>query len=147
MTYEASNLRLQGRFNLHATIHVERDTDYNPFQRLMMWIGMYLPNSIESWISSFLPESTYEVEVLISGDVTPVREGRFYGPPELCFPDEGGEVDITEISANGRLFELTEEETKLAIEALWMAANEKWEADEEDAAVARYESKMSFLDY
>lgn len=119
-----------------AIIHVERDTDYTPFQRLSMWVGMYLPNSIENWISSFLPESTYEVEVLVSGDVTPVREGRFYGPPELCYPSEGGDVDITDCLVNGQPFELFGREFEIATEALWKAANDEWEAAAEDAAVS-----------
>lgn len=140
-----------------ATIHVERDTDYTPFQRLLMWVGMYLPNSIENWISSFLPESTYEVEVLISGDVTPVREGRFYGPPELCYPSEGGDIDITsayvvgsagsasiDCLVNVRPFELFGREFEIATKALWEAANDEWEAAAEDAAVSRYEARENY---
>ena len=37
-----------------------------------------------------LVEVVYEFE----GDVTPVRRGRYDGPIDLCYPDEGGEVDV-----------------------------------------------------
>lgn len=127
-----------------ATIHVERDTDYNRFQRFLMLVGMRLPNSIENWISSFLPESTYEVEVSVSGDVSPVREGRFSGPPELCYPSEGGDVDITGCWANGQPFELFGREFEIASDALWKAANDAWEAAAEDAAVARHEARQDY---
>ena len=124
-----------------AKILVRRDTEYTRWQRFLMLIGVYLPIKVENWISSFLPDSTYEVEVLVSGDVTPIRKGQFYGPPELCFPDEGGEVDIIDCWVNGNLFELLDNEYELAIEALWEAANDDWAAAEEEAAVLKCEAR------
>jgi len=36
-------------------------------------------------------------EVLCKGDATPFDPGVVSGPPEHCYPPEGGEVEITEI--------------------------------------------------
>ena len=124
-----------------ATIHVERDTEYTRWQIVLMSICMHLPKAVEVWVSSFLPESTYEVEVLVSGDVIPFQRGRFYGPPELCYPDEGGAVDITGCWANEQPFELFGTEFEKATEALWQAAYDDWDAAAEDAAVSRYEER------
>jgi hypothetical protein len=32
---------------------------------------------------------------------SPVVRGRFTGPPENCYPDEGGEIEILELSSDG----------------------------------------------
>lgn len=35
-----------------------------------------------------------EIEYEFEGRVSPLIRGRYSGPPELCHPDEGGEVEI-----------------------------------------------------
>lgn len=88
-------------------------------------------------------DDTHEVQVTVTGDVTPVTKGRYHGPPELCFPDEGGEVEVIETMVNGQTIDLTPEEYLLAENALYLAA----EAAIEDEVISRYESKLSFFDY
>jgi hypothetical protein len=34
-------------------------------------------------------------------DFYPLVRGRFSGPPEDCYPDEGGEAEITELECDG----------------------------------------------
>lgn len=38
-----------------------------------------------------------ELEFVIEADVSPYDPGRTCGPPESCYPPEGGEVEIAEI--------------------------------------------------
>jgi hypothetical protein len=40
----------------------------------------------------------FEAEV----DYTPLIPGRFSGPPERCYPDEGGECEITALTCDGK---------------------------------------------
>lgn len=84
-----------------------------------------------------------EIEVELEGYATPIQEGRYYGPPELCYPDEGGDVEIESAKCVGcgHPVELTSEEESEAKEALWKAATSEWEAAAEDAAIARYEDR------
>ena len=42
-------------------------------------------------------ETNKEVEYLVHGEVTAFVRGRSYGDPEDCFPDEGGDAEITKI--------------------------------------------------
>ncbi len=51
-----------------------------------------------------------EFEVEVTGDVAPIIPGRYSGPPEDCYPDEGGEVESLSASLDGKPFELTAEE-------------------------------------
>jgi hypothetical protein len=46
-----------------------------------------------------VPRITYtlELEFEIEADVSPVVPARLCGPPEACYPEEGGEVDIREV--------------------------------------------------
>lgn len=75
------------------------------------------------------------IEVEVSGDVTAFRPGKTTGPAELCYPDEGGEVEVTGSWVKGEEFELTHEEISDAEESLQRAAADATE----DAAVDRYE--------
>lgn len=43
-------------------------------------------------------ETIYEIEC----DVTPYDPGRTYGPPEKCYPPEGGECEIVSVKLNGK---------------------------------------------
>ena len=55
-----------------------------------------------------------EIVVTIEGDVAPVTPGCFYGPPESCYPAEGGEVENLTATVNGQPFELTAKEEREA---------------------------------
>ncbi len=82
-----------------------------------------------------------EVTVYIRGNVTPYVRGRYSGPPEDCYPDEGGDVEDVEAwveSDTGDVpdFKLTPEEQVLAVEALPNVAAEddsgpEYESDED----------------
>lgn len=43
-----------------------------------------------------------DVTLTIVGYVTPIVRGRYFGPPERCYPDEGGEVEITDVTCDGK---------------------------------------------
>lgn len=38
-----------------------------------------------------------EIEVEVEGDYTPYDPGKCFGPPELCYPPEGGTFEIESI--------------------------------------------------
>ena len=90
-----------------------------------------------------LPEGfeTEEIEVEIHGSVAPIVRGRFNGPSEDCYPDEGGEVEDIEASVDGKPFELTDEETQKAEEALVEAAADQDDGDYEDDYEDRYDPR------
>jgi hypothetical protein len=61
-----------------------------------------------------------ELDLLVTANVTPVRPARISGPPENCYPAEGGEVEIESIKLDGSpwtgtLTEAEEEELRLEI--------------------------------
>ena len=87
-----------------------------------------------------------EVCLLVRGTASPVVPGRTFGPPERCYPDEGGDVEIVEIvlDAPGNAAwtgTLTREEEKRASEKLFEEAEEVWEQLRCDAAEARAEER------
>ncbi len=41
---------------------------------------------------------------VVEGSVSPVIQGKYWGPPERCYPTEGGEVEIETITRNGVKF-------------------------------------------
>ena len=47
-------------------------------------------------------EDKGEVEYTISADVSPFVPGQLSGPPENCYPDEGGECEDIEVTLDGR---------------------------------------------
>lgn len=59
-----------------------------------------------------------ELTVEVSGTVIPYLPARTYGPPELCPPAEGGEVEDIEVRCATEDVELTDDELARAIEAL-----------------------------
>ena len=64
-------------------------------------------------------EDAFEIEVHYR--VEAYDPGRVYGPPEHCYPAEGGGVELLGVTHNGHPFELTEaEEDKLT---LWLEEN------------------------
>ena len=83
-------------------------------------------------------QGSFDVDVNsihVSGDVTAFCPGRICGPPERCYPDEGGDVEVTGSWLNGEEVELTEDEIAQAEEALLQAAADA----AEDYAVSRAE--------
>jgi 2-phospho-L-lactate transferase/gluconeogenesis factor (CofD/UPF0052 family) len=83
-----------------------------------------------------------ELEVEVSGDATELRPGKTMALPEHCYPDEGGETEVTGSWVNGEEFELTHEEVAEAEEALKQAAADA----AEDAAIDRYEYREYMRD-
>ena len=84
-----------------------------------------------------------EFELEVSGYVEPLVRGKYFGPPENCYPDEGGYAEIETILCEGKPWtgELTKEERERAEEALSQCAEE----DAEDAAEAAYEARMEAM--
>lgn len=91
-----------------------------------------------------IQRTEFEIELEIEGDVEPVVHGHYSGPPERCFPDEGGDVDVTSVKCVGcgQKVELTPDEQRLAEGALYNEAARCWAIDAEDAAIARYEGSL-----
>ena len=56
---------------------------------------MFIYASIEETVD----DEEVETELRIEFDTEPYVPARIYGPPELCYPDSGGEVNILEIWA------------------------------------------------
>ena len=50
-----------------------------------------------------IEDNDEEVEFEVTGSVSPIVYGRFSGPPEDCYPTEGGEVLIESVYRNGSL--------------------------------------------
>lgn len=88
-----------------------------------------------------ITRTQFEIELELTGTVEPITHGRYSGPPERCFPDEGGDVEVETVKCCGcgQAVELTPEERRLAEDALYNEAAKKWAIAAEDAAVARYE--------
>lgn len=55
-------------------------------------------------------EDEDEIELEIEYSVTPYDPGRTYGPPEHCYPPEGGEVEELSAFRDGKPFPLTDAE-------------------------------------
>ena len=45
-------------------------------------------------ITRYDTDTDTEREVEVEYRYTPVTRGRYYGPPEDCYPDEGGDVEV-----------------------------------------------------
>ena len=56
-----------------------------------------------------------EIEVDIKAEISPYDPGRIDAAPEDCYPEEGGDVEILEITVNGEPFELTSDEYDQAV--------------------------------
>lgn len=78
------------------------------------------------------PEREEELELEIQGR-SYYQEGRYYGPPENCYPDEG-ETEILSITWNGKKFpwDLTDKEIEKAEEQISMAVQEDEGPDPDD---------------
>lgn len=51
--------------------------------------------TIYRWVGD--DDTGHEETLEVTGDVTPLRRGRYSGPAHLCYPDEGGEVELTRV--------------------------------------------------
>lgn len=57
--------------------------------------------------------TTYiEIEIEVEFGATPYDPGVSNGPPEACYPPEGGEVEIESITYNGKAIELSDDDQK-----------------------------------
>jgi hypothetical protein len=113
-------------------------------------MDMSVPNKGYKYEIEFSVErGEVEIALLVRGNVSPIIQGQYSGPPERCYPSEGGEVEIVEILAPvdgtwSKLCppkwdgELTEEETERAEELL------REEAEKADAA--RYDDEADWED-
>lgn len=74
-----------------------------------------LPHAIE-WQFQRLDatsEEAYLVEVIVRYDIEPYVPARLSGPPEDCYPAEGGcVIDMVAFNAANEVVELTDEERK-----------------------------------
>jgi hypothetical protein len=57
------------------------------------------------------------IEVECYASFSPVIPGRYSGPPEDCYPDEGGDLDDFTATVDGKDFPLTDEEEKRAVDS------------------------------
>ena len=72
--------------------------------------------------------------MVLAGSGLPYHKGYTSGPPEKCYPAEGGYCeDVTAFDEAGKTFDLTEEETEAAQEYLWEMYCDKMEAAYEDS--------------
>ncbi len=63
-----------------------------------------------------------EMDVEVTGSVTPFVRGRTHGDPGNWTPDEGGEIEILKVTEGAREIELTAEQEERAQELLREAA-------------------------
>jgi hypothetical protein len=77
-----------------------------------------------------------DVTLLVTGDVEPYTPGRTWGPPEHCYPSEGGTAEVTAIELDGAPWRdtLTARERCEAEAALVLAAEE----DAHEATIERW---------
>jgi hypothetical protein len=72
-------------------------------------------------------EDAFDIEVRYR--VEPYDPGQSFGPPEDCYPAEGGGVELLAVTHNGLPFELTEAEEDAL--TLWLEENpeppQEWE--------------------
>jgi hypothetical protein len=54
---------------------------------------------------SFENKLDEEVEVEVEANVNRFVAGNLYGPPENCYPDEGGDCDDYQITFNGKVID------------------------------------------
>lgn len=73
-----------------------------------------------------------EPEVVVTGNVSAFVPGRKYGPPEVCYDDEGGEVEIVSSMLDGVAYELSAVDEERALDLLGeeAASNPVYEDDE-----------------
>ncbi len=98
------------------------------------------------------PDGSDEVEIPVSicGGYEPYRAARVYGPPEDCYPAEGGyATDVRAIFMDGdveRVIHLTDDELKDLEDEMADAVADAQESAYESAMEAKYEA-MEERDY
>lgn len=75
------------------------------------------------------PAADLPVELVVTYTGSPIIPARTYGPPEHCYPAEGGEVEIQSVMHNGQPYALTDEQE----EALLDVCSDRVEQDAADA--------------
>ena len=91
-----------------------------------------------------------DVEFEVEFSSTPYVPARISGPPENCYPAEGGEVEIESISIGGfEVSDVISEDTRDKLQNLAEEAAPELEAEarasaEEDAAEARAERERDY---
>lgn len=95
-----------------------------------------------------------ELTFTIEADVSKYNPGRTYGPPELCYPPEGGEVDITGVRLTDVRYqsgEMTDELKRMFEKACMRLINEndklREKIEEELFEQATNDSYRDFDDY
>ena len=78
------------------------------------------PTLTESTISFTIDRDNKEIELEVEGYISEFFPGKFCGPMDGCYPDEGGEAEIVSISLDGKPYTepLTEQERIDILEAL-----------------------------
>ena len=56
-------------------------------------------------ISFVIERDGADLELEVEGQVSSIVPGKYTGPPENCYPDEGGDVDILSVKLNGVEYE------------------------------------------
>lgn len=85
-----------------------------------------------------------EIELTVQGSVEPFVPGRYHGPPERCYPDEGGDAEVCAVLLAGKPWdgELTDRETDEAKRLLRQAEADARESYDESRAEEAYEDRM-----
>lgn len=84
-------------------------------------------------IEFYIERDDEELELEVTADVEPFVPGKLTGPPEDCYPDEGGTADITDIKLDGKPFDgLTDYEYGMAVEAVEISYGELGEGGYEN---------------
>lgn len=106
----------------------------------------------------------HELTLKITFNIESFQEGRCFGPPELCYPDDGGTANVKEIlldtkNSSSQLFNVglvnedgtekwTGSLTKEEEDEFCQSAYEAWCQEEneriEEAAIDSYEARMEF---
>jgi hypothetical protein len=71
-------------------------------------------------------------EIHLTYTITPYDPGCTYGPPENCYPPEGGEVEIISASEGGMPRELSPHEDQMARDAIFQ--DHEWDDGQPDEA-------------
>lgn len=85
-----------------------------------------------------------EVVLSIEFDVSPLIRGRYSGPPEHCYPDEGGYAEVVKILCDGKPWDgelTTDEETGFCEDAY-----EKCMTEIAEAKADRYLDRDDYYD-
>ena len=87
-----------------------------------------------------------EMELLVEGNATPYDPGVTSGPPERCYPPEGGEVEIENVYAThpGQMRPIKLEVSPLIT---YLAAWPELEAMVEDALANQTPDEPDYSDY